>query len=198
MSKKVIIIAAIATSGALIAGAAALASINQSTEPEPVKEYSFTELGAQCTTGAANYRSKAQNLEVQSEKDYAALQAEANKTQAMLEANASYNTSGLNSAREDYLAIYNQGGMTREEYEAKIAQLDAAQATAGTPSSSIQSEINRIRSDATKHYEESKQKVADMQASAVKLESCANSAEAQRDFAASDVAEFEALISSSY
>lgn len=196
MSKKFIIIASTTVLGVLIASTAIF--VNSSTRQETPKKYAYTKLGDRCSTAAVSFHAKAQNLSEQAKKDYDAVQDEADKTQAMLDANTSYNTSSLNNARKDYLAIYNQGGMTYEEYKDKVAQLDAAQATAGTPSGSVQSEINRIRSEAIKYYEDNKQKVTDMQTSAAKLESCANSVKAQRDFTVSDVAEFEALISNSY
>lgn len=197
MTKKAIIITAVTVPLLVVVGVRAFSNVEPAATEQP-KAYAFTELGSRCSSGAASYTIKAQALTTQADKDNTAIQAEIAKTQAKSESNASYNTQGLNSARQDYLAIYNSGGMTYEEYRDKVAQLDRAQATAGTPSGSIQSELNRIQTEATRHHEESKQKAAGMEGSAAKLQSCADSAKAERDFTASDVAEFEALISGSF
>jgi hypothetical protein len=163
----------------------------------PAKKYAFVNLGVRCAAAATDYQSKAQTLSTQAEQANTALQVEIAKTQTMNTANATSNTETLNKTRADYMSIYNAGGMTAEEYHVKVAQLDQAQATVGTPSSAIQSEINRIQTEAAKQYEESKQKVIDMQNSAMKLQSCADSATARRNFTPSDVAAFETLIAGS-
>lgn len=202
MSKKIVIASIISLSLLLFAGAVALSN-NGDNDPiatsqvQEVEKYEFAHLGSRCATGVTKYKRNAKAVSGQAEKDYAALQADIAETEALAYANASYNTTNLNSAREDYLAIYNAGGMTSEEYRDKVAQLDQAQTAVGDPSSSILSELNRLRSEAAQYYEEKKDDVVEMKKAATKLQSCVHSAKAERHFTPSDVAEFEALISDS-
>ena len=176
---------------------ALVGAVNEQASRNNAPAYAFADLGARCTTGAYNYEAKAQALSTQAEKDNTVIQGQIAKTQDLSYATASDNTTALNNARSGYLALYNSGGMSKEDYEAKTAQLNATQATSGTPAPSIQSELNAIQASAAKHYDDTKKTVADMRNSATKLNSCADSAKVQRVFTTSDVAEFEALIAGS-
>lgn len=193
MSKKAKIITALSV--LFVGGMVALVgAVNEQASKNNAPAYAFADLGARCTIGATNYETKAQALATQAEKDNTSIQAQIAKTQDMSYASASDNTSALNSAHSSYLALYNSGGMSKEDYEAKTAKLDSTQATSGSPVTTIQGELTAIQASATKHYDDTKKTIADMQSSATKLGSCADSAKAQRAFTTGDVAVFEALI----
>lgn len=119
----------------------------------------------------------------QMEYEYAELGSQCNLAAIKLK----HKSEALKSQSEkDYASINNELNQTQAELSATAtyyAQTD------------LQSEINRLRTENVKHYEESKKRAAEYLADASKLDSCAASATAEKQFTVSDVAEFEALIS---
>lgn len=166
-------------------------------EPSQQKEYEYAELGSLCNLGAIKLKQKGEALQAQAEKDYSQVNSELAQTEAQLSANSAYNTQSLNNARSGYYDVYEQGGSSSQEYRERSNNISGVQSGLYSQAGNIQSEINRLRTENAKHYEESKKRSSEFLADASKLETCAASAVSEKDFTVSDVAEFEALISKS-
>lgn len=172
-------------------------SQNSQTAVNQPKEYEYAELGSQCNLAAISLKHKGESLRSQAEKDYASINSELAQTEAQLSANSAYNTQALNDARSGYYDVYDQGGSSSQEYRERSNNISGVQSGLNSQASGLQSEINRLRTENAKHYEESKKRATEYLTDASKLDSCAASATAEKQFTISDVAEFEALISKS-
>lgn len=166
--------------------------VDQSGQTQP---YEYASLGAECSEGALHLKEWSKELLAQAEKQYTKTNNDIAGLEAQLSANTNYNTQALNSARQDYAEIHDQGGSTDEQYERRIDGTYDAQNSIGSSATEIRSGINKLRTDSTKLYEDAKKKANEYLTDASKLETCASYAAAQKQFTVSDVAEFNSIIS---
>lgn len=185
--------------GATLTAYATRSNSSQTAQTEQVqpKKYQYAELGSQCNLAAEKLKQKSESLDAQAEKGYADINSQLAQTEAQLNADSTYNTQALNGARSGYYGVYDQGGISSDEYRQRSDNIGGVQSDLSGQSSSIRSEISRLRTENLKGYQDAKKRAAEYVNDAAKLESCAASANAKMDFAVSDVAEFQSLISRS-
>lgn len=190
----IIVVAVILISSIFISS---LGNKNNTNNSIPL-EYEYAQLGSDCQSASEKYKNSATSLRNKIETEYSDAQIKIAKLQSTISGNSESGISSLNNARSGYASIYADGGMTKEEYDIKMIQIDQAQTSTYTnPSSSYQHELDGIKTNLDKSYEDGKLEAASMDDSALKLNVCAESAKSQKDFSISDVAEFKLLIEKS-
>lgn len=196
MYKKILLTLAITGWAAigLFVYAAFFSGASKAEETSEKPTYAFTALGEQCAGAAKLYEQQAHDLNNEINLTEADMEATMARIQATINGNAASNTAAINRAQDGYRAVYEDGGMSREEYDSKRIQLNQTQSSYGLPSASAQIELNSIRAEWEEHERDGRQQVEDMKTNASKLKSCAESAHAQKNFTTTDTANFKTLI----
>ncbi len=184
----------------IVGGVSAIVYANSSdnsrtTHSEQTQPYEYAALGTQCNEGASHLKEWSKSLSTQAETDYTKTNNEIAQMEAQISTNTSYNTQVLNSARQDYTEIHNQGGSTDEQYERRLDGTFDAQDSIGSSATELRNGLSKLRTDSTKLYEDTKKKASEYLTDASKLDVCASSAAAKKQFTVSDVAEFNSIIS---
>ena len=164
------------------------------TAQERPQSYAHTELGRRCETASAALATQANQLEQKVANEEAGLRAEIALTESQIQDSAQDSAQSIENSRSGFTALYETGGMSDEEYTAKMIQLDQSIATHGTPPASTQIQLEGIKSRLAQAASKARADTTDMRSKAATLDSCSRAAAAKSEFSPYDIRELETLI----
>lgn len=161
---------------------------------ERPRSYAHTELGRRCKTASVTLATQANQLEQKVTHEEADLRSEIALTESQIQDSARDSAQSIENSRSGFAALYEAGGMSHEEYTAKMIQLDQFIAAYGTPPASTQIQLEGMKSRLAQAASRARADATDMRSKAATLDSCSRAAEAKSEFSPYDIRELETLI----